>query len=185
MFDKFFEINNRKFHKVSKDQFIKDVKEKYDNKYMSTGEFNLYLDKVYEELKLPKRATKGSAAYDFYAPYNFSLDPGEEIIIPTGIKVSMDCDNTLLFYPRSSLGFKCYARFANTTPVVDLDYYNNTNNEGHIFIKLRNESKDKSMYIDKGEAFCQSMFINYLITNDDECEAERIGGIGSTNKKEI
>lgn len=185
MFDKFFEINCRQFHKVSKDQFANAVKDKYENNYMSTDEFNSFLDKVYEDISLPKRATTGSAAYDFYSPYRFSLSPQEEILIPSGIKASMNYRDVLLFFPRSSLGFKYYARFANTIPVVDSDYYNNINNEGHIFIKIRNESIDKTMHIDKGEAFCQAMFINYLITNDDECEAERTGGIGSTNKKEI
>lgn len=136
---------------------------------------------VYHTLKLPKRATKLSAGYDFFAPYDFTLAPGETIKIPTGIRCKMKEDYVLLLFPRSSLGFKYRLGLDNTIGVIDADYYNALN-EGHIFIKLTNNSKDKTLTIKQGEGFAQGIFIAYGITVDDEVETTRTGGFGSTNK---
>ena len=174
--------NDRQFYKVSKEQFLKDMIDKYKNNYMSTTEFDRFVDMIYNSIKLPKRATDGSAGYDFRSPYNFSLSPNEEIIIPTGIKASMNKRDFLEVVPRSSLGFKYKARLLNTLGIVDSDYYNNPKNEGHMFVALRNEG-NKSMYIEKGEAFCQGIFIEYGTTRDDDVNDIRQGGIGSTNGK--
>ncbi|MCF8009453.1 MAG: hypothetical protein K9K32_06775, partial [Halanaerobiales bacterium] len=107
--------------------------------------------------------------------------PGSEIKIPTGIKAYMQPDEVLFAYPRSSLGFKYYCRLANTIGVIDADYYNNEDNEGHIWIKIRNEG-DKQMKIKCGEAICQVIFQKYLLVDGDSFEGERRkGGIGSTN----
>lgn len=174
--------NYRQFYKVSKEQFCKDMIEKYQNNYMDTEELNTFIHKIYEDIKLPKRSTIDSAGYDIYSPYNFSLNPNEEIIIPTGIKASMNNNNFLEVVPRSSLGFKYKVRLCNTLGIVDSDYYNNTKNEGHIFVALRNEG-DKLLCVNKGEAFCQGIFIEYGTTRDDEVNEIRQGGIGSTNGK--
>lgn len=174
--------NDKKFYKVSKEQFYKDVLDEYKNAYMNNDEFTKFIYDTYNSLKLPTRATTGSAGYDFYAPYTFALTPNQEIKIPTGIKTDMNDNDVLLVFPRSSLGFKYYERPANLIPVIDSDYFDNEKNEGHIFIKIRNDG-DKTMCIDKGEAFCQGIFIEYGITKDDDVSETRVGGIGSTNGK--
>ena len=134
--------------------------------------------------KLPRRATKGSAGYDFYAPFTFTLLPGETIKIPTGIKCRMNPGWVLKLYPRSSLGFKHRISLDNTVGIIDQDYYNNPNNEGHIFIKITYNKplSAPALTIHKGDAFAQGLFIEYGITEDDETTDERIGGMGSTNK---
>lgn len=137
---------------------------------------------LYNEIKLPKRATKGSAGYDFYAPFDFTLNPQETIKVPTGIKVKIEDGWFLSIFPRSSLGFKYRLRLNNTVGIIDSDYYHALN-EGHIFIKITNESPDKVVTIKKGEAFAQGIFIPFGITTDDEVETVRTGGMGSTNQK--
>lgn len=138
---------------------------------------------VYEGIILPKRATVGSAGYDFYAPYDFNLSPGQSIKIPTGIRCQMKSDYVLLIFPRSSLGFKYSLALNNTIGVIDSDYYEAIN-EGHIFVKLTNNNKeDKTIMFKKGVAFVQGVFLNYGITVDDESTEIREGGFGSTDKK--
>lgn len=136
----------------------------------------------YELIKLPIRATKGSAGYDFYAPFDFEVLPSQTVKIPTGIRVKISEGWFLGIVPRSSLGFKYRLQLDNTIGIIDSDYYNALN-EGHIFIKLTNDSKEnKIVKIVKGEAFAQGIFIPFGITTDDEAEKERIGGFGSTNQ---
>jgi len=131
---------------------------------------------------LPKRATKGSAGYDFYAPFTFTLKPGETIKIPTGIRAQMEENWVLKIYPRSGLGFKYRLQLNNTVGIIDSDYYY-SDNEGHIFIKITNDSKDgKKVYIREGEAFAQGIFSEYGITVDDDVTDVRNGGFGSTTK---
>lgn len=156
----------RKFEKISFSQFQKDV----SNDRM-----------LYDSYHLPQRKTKGSAGYDFEALYDFVLEPGEEKIFPTGVKVQMNEDEALLFVVRSSMGFKYNIRLKNQVGITDSDYYNNISNEGHMFIALQNEGK-KAYTIKKGDAICQGVFIHYLKVDDDTSDGERISGIGSTNK---
>lgn len=138
--------------------------------------------KIYKDIKLPKRATKLSAGYDFFAPYEILIKPGENGTIPTGIRVKMLDDYVLLILPRSGLGFKYRLQLDNTVGVIDADYYH-SDNEGHIFIKITNDSReDKIIHIKKGEAFAQGIFLNYGITEDDEVNEIRNGGLGSTSK---
>ncbi len=136
---------------------------------------------IYNNLKLPKRATKSSAGYDFYSPYDFTLKPGETIKIPTGIRCQMESDYVLLILPRSSLGFKYRLSLDNTVGVIDADYYNALN-EGHIFIKMTNNS-NKELTVKQGEGFAQGIFLQYGITIDDDTNEKRIGGFGSTSKQ--
>lgn len=144
---------------------------------------NKTFEDEYEAIKLPKRATKHSAGYDFYAPFDFILKAGETIKIPTGIKVQINDGWFLGIVSRSSLGFKYRLQLDNVFGVIDGDYFNNPNNQGHIFIKITNDSRDnKTLEIKKGEAFAQGIFLQYGITEDDNVEAERIGGFGSTGK---
>ncbi len=135
----------------------------------------------YDELKLPKRATAGSAGYDFFAPYDITLNPGESAKIPTGIRVKMEDGWVLMLFPRSGLGFKYRVQLDNTVGIIDKDYYD-SDNEGHIFIKITNDSKDgKVVNISRGAAFAQGIFTPFGITIDDTAEGVRNGGFGSTD----
>lgn len=137
---------------------------------------------LYEGLKLPKRATKGSAGYDFYLPFDIVIKPGETIKVPTGIRVYMYDNYVLKIYPRSGLGFKYRIQLNNTVGIIDSDYYNSSN-EGHIFIKITNDSNEGKILEAKcGEGFAQGIFVEYFITFDDEVSDIRDGGLGSTTK---
>ncbi len=151
------------FYKVSKTEFLK-----------SGGE------EEYLNVSLPKRATSGSAGYDFFAPKEYTLLPGETVKIPTGIRVKIDDGWVLTIFPRSSLGFKYKLRLDNTVGIIDSDYYY-AENEGHIFIKLTN-CGDKPLTIEKGKAFAQGVFLEYGVTYDDDSDGVRTGGFGSTDK---
>lgn len=137
---------------------------------------------LYRSLKLPKRATIGSAGYDFYAPFDITLAPGQTIKIPTGIRVFMEPNFVLKLYPRSGLGFKYRLQLNNTVGIIDSDYYF-SDNEGHIFAKITNDTNEnRTIFIKKGEAFMQGIFIEYGITFDDDTKEVRNGGFGSTTK---
>ena len=141
------------------------------------------IKKIYDNLKLPKRATKGSAGYDFYAPFKITLKPGETIKVPTGIRAYMDINWVLKLYPRSGLGFKYRLQLNNTVGIIDSDYYY-SDNEGHIFAKITNDSNEgKSVEIEAGTGFMQGIFVEYGITFDDDATEIRNGGFGSTTKK--
>ena len=156
----------RKFEKISFEQFKKDVKDSQE---------------LYESYILPKRSTKTSAGYDFYALFDYTLKPGEIMKIPTGVKAIMEQDDVLFLIVRSSMGFKYNVRLANQVGVIDADYYNNSDNEGHIWLRIQNEG-DKDYIVKKGEGIIQGIFIKYLKTDDDvESSEERNGGFGSTN----
>ncbi len=135
----------------------------------------------YGEIALPKRATKGSAGYDFFTPEEFTLLPNETIKVATGVRVKIDEGWVLKIYPRSSLGFKYRLRLDNTVGIIDSDYYF-ADNEGHIFIKITN-CGDKPLTVEKGKAFAQGVFVEYGITVDDDASSIRTGGFGSTDKK--
>ena len=134
----------------------------------------------YDDIKLPKRATVGSAGYDFFSPTSFTLLPGETIKIATGIRCRIDEGFVLKIYPRSSFGFKYRAVLDNTVGIIDSDYFN-ADNEGHIFVKITNNG-DKTLVVNKGDAFCQGIFVQYFLTCDDDATGVRTGGIGSTSE---
>ena len=160
-----------KFEKVSKAQFEKDWLDTF-------GESQ----NVYDEIKLPQRATSGSAGYDFYSTTDVELKPGETIKIPTGIRARIDDGWVLKIYPRSGLGFKFRLQLNNTVGIIDSDYYN-SDNEGHIFIKMTNDSNEnKTVSLKKGDGFAQGIFLEYGITEDDEVTSVRNGGFGSTGR---
>ena len=165
-----------KFEKVSFQQFKKDYIDCFNE------ESDDKIKEIYDNIKLPKRATKGSAGHDFYSPISFELKPNEIIKIPTGIRVKIEDGWFLANFPRSSLGFKYRLQLNNTVGIIDADYYNALN-EGHIMSKLTNDTKEsKVVVIKQGEAFCQGIFLPFGITVDDECDEIRTGGFGSTNK---
>jgi dUTP pyrophosphatase len=165
-----------KFYKVSPEQFIKDWRDSFGENIPATE-----IMQIYEGIKLPKRATKGSAGYGFFAPCNIVLEPGESMKVPTGIRCSMEEGWVLKCYPRSSYGFKFQMRLSNTVGIIDSDYFN-ADNEGHIFEKIVNGGPDKTICIPAGTEFCQGVFIEFGITEDDDADGIRTGGLGSTTK---
>ena len=161
-----------RFLKVSPEQFLND------------GEKNLKgvnLSEAYNDISLPKRATIGSAGYDFFSPVDFTLAPGEEITIPTGIRSEIKNGYVLMLYPRSGLGFKYRLTLNNTVGIIDSDYFY-SDNEGHIMIRMTNCSKDKTLQIKKGQGFAQGVFTAFGITYNDDAFEIRDGGFGSTTK---
>lgn len=164
-----------KFEKVSRKQFLKDWLETFGGEKTAA-------EQLYEKIILPKRATKGSAGYDFYSPLSFTLSPGETIKIPTGIRASMREDYVLAIFPRSGLGFKFRLQLNNTVGIIDSDYFY-SDNEGHIFIKLTNDSNEgKVLNLAAGSGFAQGIFLPFGITEDDDVNEIRNGGFGSTTK---
>lgn len=135
---------------------------------------------VYDGILLPRRATARSAGYDFFAPTDIDLAPGRTTTVATGIRALMPNDACLMIFPRSGLGFKYRLRLNNTVGIIDADYCE-SDNEGHIFVRMTNES-DKPLHIDKGSAFAQGIFVRYLLTADDDATAQRNGGLGSTSR---
>lgn len=162
-----------KFHKVSIQQFKKDWEDTFGK-----GQFK---QNIYDEIILPKRATSGSAGYDFYAPIEIKLSPGETMKIPTGIRSEISEGWVLMCFPRSGLGFKYRLQLDNTVGIIDADYFS-TENEGHIMIKITNDSKSgKNLVVEIGKGFAQGIFVPFGITIDDDSNEIRIGGFGSTN----
>ena len=166
-----------RFEKVSFEQFLKDFGDTYPLNEEA-------IKKIYDNIKLPRRATVGSAGYDFYAPVEIRLNPGETAKIPTGIRSYIENGYVLEIYPRSGLGFKYRLQLNNTVGIIDSDYYNSAN-EGHIFIKITNDSNEgKSLVVNEGDGFAQGIFKEFFITYDDNTDGIRDGGFGSTTKKE-
>lgn len=164
-----------KFEFVSQDQFITDFIDTF-------GVSETEALSVYQSLIKPTRATTGSAGYDFLSPIDFTLAPGETIKIPTGIRVKITDGWFLGIYPRSGLGFKFRLQLNNTVGIIDSDYYNSSN-QGHIFIKITNDSnEDRTLEVEKGQGFAQGIFTPFGIVEDDEVSALRDGGMGSTDK---
>lgn len=158
-----------RFEKVSINQFKNDSKEL----------LNIDVDNM-DNVTIPKRATKGSAGYDFVCPFDITLKKGELLKVPTGIRAFIDDGYVLKIYPRSSLGFKYRVCLANTVGIIDSDYYG-AKNEGHIIVALVNRG-DKDLTINKGDRIVQGIFERYYIADEDEVNAVRVGGLGSSNK---
>lgn len=157
-----------KFEKISYAQFKKD---------------NLDVFIGYEQLKLPKRATKYSAGYDIFSTRSFELKPRQSILLPTGIKAQLDCDKVLVIAPRSGQGFKYKVQLYNTVGIIDADFYNNEKNEGHMWVKLYNDSPDgETLSITAGDAICQGIILPYFTVEGDNVDDVRTGGFGSTSE---
>ncbi len=158
----------RKFEKISYEQFKKDIS---DNKTL------------YEEYELPKRSTKNSAGYDIKSTESKIVKPMESIAFTTGVKVCMESDEVLYLYSRSSQGYKYNVCLTNSVGVIDSDYYNNSDNEGHIKVKLTNLG-DSDYTVNIGDKIAQGVFMKYLTVTDEEIiKKDRTGGIGSTDKE--
>ena len=165
-----------RFHKVSEERFQEDWKDTFP------GVSQEEIHEIYHKISLPRRATAGSAGYDFFAPAAFTILPGETVKIPTGIRVEMEPDWVLKCYPRSGLGFKYRLQLNNTVGIIDSDYFY-SDNEGHIFAKLTNDTnEEKTVELPAGTGFMQGIFVEYGITVDDDVTDIRNGGLGSTTK---
>ena len=164
-----------RFEKVSYEQFEKD--------WLKCFPDTADVKAVYDGIKLPKRATAGSAGYDFYAPENITLTEGKSTLIPTGIRSKIENGWVLSIYPRSGLGFKHRVQLDNTVGIIDADYYG-ADNEGHIMIKLSCDAHDggHTVSLSKGDGFAQGIFTQFGITLDDTADEIRTGGFGSTTK---
>ena len=158
-----------KFEKVSEKQFLSDMQKQG-------------LEADYAKIRLPLRATAGSAGYDFCTPVDFKLEPGQEITIPTGIRAQMQDGWVLVCCPRSGLGFKFRLQLNNTVGIIDSDYFY-SDNEGHIFAKLTNDTNENKVVELKADTgFMQGIFVEHGITVDDDVTDVRNGGFGSTTK---
>lgn len=171
-----------KFEKVSYEQFKKDWYSTFGEMYDEYDDFEEDVMNIYSSIKLPKRATKKSMGHDFYAPMKICMGKGGTIKIPTGIRCFIEDGWGLQLYPRSGQGFKYGVSLANTVGIIDGDFFD-ADNEGHIFVKLVNDSAlAQNFTINKGDAFCQGIFTIYGTTYDDDVTEERTGGFGSTSK---
>ena len=162
-----------KFENVSLEQFRSDFMKQ-----------DIETNSISNPPQLPQRSTNGSAGYDFIAPFDIKIPFGKSMIVPTGIKCAIREGWFLALFPRSGQGFKFGIEIANTVGIIDEDYYNNENNEGHIMVKITNKdiSIHKDFEVKAGQAFCQGIFLPYGVTVDDDKieKAVRTGGMGST-----
>lgn len=170
------------FEKVSYEQYRADWCKAYgvdlsENEYLEDRIRNMY-----DNIRLPKRSTVGSAGYDFFAPETLNAIPLTAFVVPTGIRCRIEDGWVLAVFPRSGHGFKHGVRLANTVGIIDADYYG-AKNEGHIHIKLLNDSAISGKFdIRTGEAFAQGIFLPFGVTDDDTADGVRVGGFGSTDK---
>ncbi|MBR4725489.1 MAG: deoxyuridine 5'-triphosphate nucleotidohydrolase [Lachnospiraceae bacterium] len=168
--------NIAKFEIVSREQFTADAVNALDIDDNTIQE-------AFGRVMIPKRATAGSAGYDFYSPFDIELEAGKSILIPTGIKTKMDAGWVLLLFPRSGLGFKYRFQLDNSVGVIDQDYYGNPKNEGHIMAKMTNDGREgKILTIKAGQAFMQGVFVPFGTADEEEVTEQRVSGFGSTTR---
>lgn len=163
------------FEKVSYEQFEKD--------WLKNFPQTENVKAIYDSIKLPERATSGSAGYDFFAPADVEFEKGRSTLVPTGIRCRIDDGWVLSIYPRSGLGFKHRCQLDNTVGIIDSDYYNSSN-EGHIMIKISCDAHDDGHVaaVEQGNGFAQGIFTQFGITVNDNANGVRDGGFGSTTK---
>jgi len=166
------------FYKVSFEQYKKDYLNLFPNNNLSEDE----IKEMYEKIKLPLRATSGSAGYDFYLPFEISLKAGEQITIPTGIRFKCEQDYALFIFSKSCLGTKNRLQLNTTVSIIDSDYFY-SDNEGHMIYRIIHDSKNPEdvLNLAQGKGFLQGVFIKFGITESDTASGVRNGGFGSTN----
>ena len=165
-----------KFEKVSLKRFVNDWIATFPQQTLEQAVM------AYESIRLPQRATSGSAGYDFFAPVGFELPAGGNIKIPTGIRALIEDGWVLTLYPRSGLGFKYRFQLDNSVGVIDSDYAR-SDNEGHIFLRMTNDNREGlGLRVPSGTAVAQGIFLPFGVTVDDDAQDKRNGGFGSTTK---
>lgn len=132
-----------------------------------------------QNIRIPVRKTQQSAGYDIESAEDIDLLPGKVTIVKTGLKAYMQPDEYLALHVRSGISIKHGILLINSTGIIDADYYNNEDNEGHIMAALFNTGK-ASFSVKKGDRIVQGIFCRYLTADDDSAEGKRSGGIGST-----
>ena len=166
-----------KFYKVSFEQFQADWADTFPDTPAER------IREIYEDIRLPRRATSGSAGYDFFTPVAVNLKPGETLKIPTGVRAQMAEGWVLQICPRSSLGFKFRLQLNNTVGIIDSDYFY-SDNQGHMFVKMTNDTNEgRTVELSAGTGFAQGIFRPFGITVDDDCKDSRNGGFGSTDAR--
>lgn len=150
----------------------------YVNRIISTG----YETKE-PKFNLPRRSTKNSAGYDFFAPEETEIKPykigDKPVMVPTGVKVYMPDDEYLMLVNRSSNPQKKFLVIPNSMGIIDSDYVDNDNNEGEMMFPFYNLSNEP-VVIAAGEKLGQGIFQKYYKTDDDNADGIRKGGWGST-----
>lgn len=163
-----------KFEKVSFEQFKKDLLK------ADIGIKENEIEHIYDSIILPTRGTKNSAAYDFRLPYTINVKANDTTpFLPTGIKCELDNDKVLILAPRSSTGTKFGFQLKNTIGIIDSDYYNNSDNEGHIMIRFK---VDTDFPFEANDRIIQGVILQYFKVDDDDVRNQRSGGFGSTGK---
>ena len=124
---------------------------------------------------MPRRATPGSAGYDFYMPYDVTIHPGSTVVIDSGVSLEdgdLATNEVMCLFPRSSLGIQFGLRLKNTTGIIDSDYRDT------IKIAL---TTDVKCTIQPGQRVMQGIIFKFgLIPNEIAPTTSRVGGIGST-----
>ncbi len=135
------------------------------------------------EFTMPERKTETSAGYDICVPEDIELEPGKLKLVPTGLKAYMQDDEFLGVHIRSSIAVKKGILLVNNVGIIDADYYNNSDNEGHIMLALLNTGSEKVVFA-KNDRVAQGIFYKYLTVDNDNAKekAVRTGGFGSTNE---
>ena len=168
-----------RFEKVSYDQFAADME-----KWMPDMSKLLY-KRFYDRVTLPKRQTAGSAGYDFVTPVRIILAPGQQAVIPSGIRAVFSDEELetwhLEIFVRSNIGLKTGAILPNSVAIIDADYFQGENG-GDIMLALKNTNR-KIINIAPEERICQGIFKIHGLTSDDDTEGHRSGGVGSTGKQ--
>ena len=166
------------FYKVSFEQFEKDYKEINPTSTLTHAE----MKDMYDKIKLPSRATTGSAGYDFFLPHAITLKAGEQIVVPTGIRFECKQDYALYMFSKSGLGNRSRLQLNTCVSIIDSDYFY-SDNEGHIIACLIHDSRDPKavLTLPAGKGYFQGVFIKFGITRSDKTLGRRNGGLGSTN----
>ena len=136
-------------------------------------------------INIPVRKTAHSAAYDIEAAEDIIIPvykPGvKPTLIPTGLKAYCQDDECYFLLSRSG-GPKKGLLTPHGFGLIDADYYENPDNDGHFMVQVFNCS-DHDLHIKKGDAVAQVMFTKYLVCDGDNATGKRKGGFGSTDKK--
>lgn len=150
---------------------------------MKTRGFEKISKYAASEFPMPERKTQKSAGYDIHLPEDIELLPGKLQLVPTGIKAYMLDDEYLGVHIRSSVAVKKHISLVNNQGIIDADYYNNEDNEGHIMLALLNMGTEPVL-LQKDERVAQGIFYKYLVADGDADtdKAVRGGGFGSTTK---
>ena len=150
---------------------------------MKTRGFEIVTAYAKKGIVLPTRKTGSSAGYDLAAAEDVLLEPKRVMLVPTGIKAYMQPNEYLGIHVRSGFSIRNMVSCVNDQGIIDADYYDNADNEGHIFVALVNLG-DSPVQIAKGTRIAQGIFYHYLTVDGDTAGvgAARSGGIGSTGE---